>query len=336
MRITKQSLLKLARETAQQRAYVTRSLMCVYLTGSLLESEPLLGGTTDIDLVFIHSGTPPASREVVRFTNEVSLDICHLNQEVFHQPRKLREDAWLGSFMCLDPICLHDVQHWFEYTQASVGAQFWQPEHVLQRAKSLADSARRLWMGLPAESGYTRRMLNYLKVLEQASNAIACLSGGPLTERRFLLNFPTRAEAIQHPGLAGGLVDLFTARLPDDQEWQALTHAWKEALTVTAKSYGCPPRLSPERLAYYTRAAASMQADHPAAAMWLILRTWTRALHLLPPDSTVRSAWLPFTDLFGLEEANLDHRHEELDAYLDAVEETLENWGKKNGIQQQN
>jgi hypothetical protein len=332
MRITRESLLKLARETAQQRAYMTRSLICVYLTGSLLESEPLLGGATDIDLVFIHSGAPPASREVVRFTNEVSLDICHLNQEVFHQPRKLREDPWLGSFMCLDPVCLHDVQHWFEFTQASVGAQFWQPENVLQRARSQADSARRLWMGLPAESGYTRRLLNYLKAVEQAANTVACLNGGPLTERRFLLNFPARAEAIGHPGLAGGLVDLFTARLPEENEWPALTQAWEEALVASGKSYGCPPRLSLDRLAYYTRAVASMQSDHPAAAMWLILRTWTRTLHHLPPDSPTRAAWLPFAGLFGLEETGLDPRHDQLDAYLDAVEETLEDWGKKNGI----
>jgi hypothetical protein len=332
MRITRESLLKLARETAQQRAYMTRSLVCVYLTGSLLESEPLLGGTTDIDLVFIHSGAPPASREVVRFTNEVSLDICHLNQEVFHQPRKLREDPWLGSFMCLNPVCLHDVQHWFEFTQASVAAQFWQAENVLQRAKSLADSSRRLWMGLPAESGYSRRLLNYLKAIEQAANTVACLNGGPLTERRFLLNFPARAEAIGHPGLAGGLVDLFTARLPEEAEWPAILHAWEECLLAAGKSYGCPPRLSLDRLAYHTRAAASMITDHPAAALWLMLRTWMRAIHQLPPDSPGRSSWLPFTELFGLEESNLERRHEELDAYLDAVEETLEDWGRKNGI----
>jgi hypothetical protein len=44
MRITTETLLKIARDTVAQRTRSDRSLLAIYLTGSLLESEPLLGG----------------------------------------------------------------------------------------------------------------------------------------------------------------------------------------------------------------------------------------------------------------------------------------------------
>ena len=49
MRITKEALLKAARESAEKSSRRNRDLVCIYLTGSLLSETPLLGGTTDID-----------------------------------------------------------------------------------------------------------------------------------------------------------------------------------------------------------------------------------------------------------------------------------------------
>ena len=43
MRVTRESLIRIARETAQQRAYDNRDLIAAYLTGSLLTQEPMLG-----------------------------------------------------------------------------------------------------------------------------------------------------------------------------------------------------------------------------------------------------------------------------------------------------
>ena len=90
MRITKETLLKVARESADKYSRRNRDLACIYLTGSLLSETPLLGGTTDIDLVFVHTVQPAFAREIVRLTDEVHLDIQHLSQTVFHQPRRLR------------------------------------------------------------------------------------------------------------------------------------------------------------------------------------------------------------------------------------------------------
>ncbi len=55
MRITPEILQKLARDTVAQRTRSDRDVVAVYLQGSLLRDDPLLGGTADIDLFFIHS-----------------------------------------------------------------------------------------------------------------------------------------------------------------------------------------------------------------------------------------------------------------------------------------
>ena len=64
MRITRETLIKAARDNAKQRSQSDRRLVCIYLTGSLLEDEPLLGGTTDIDLVVVHDSEPSVNREM--------------------------------------------------------------------------------------------------------------------------------------------------------------------------------------------------------------------------------------------------------------------------------
>ena len=58
MRLTRETLIKIARDTATQRARVSRRIICIYLTGSCLTDDPLLGGTTDIDLVIVQDGEP--------------------------------------------------------------------------------------------------------------------------------------------------------------------------------------------------------------------------------------------------------------------------------------
>ena len=90
MRLTREALLKIARDTAAQKVRISRRILCIYLTGSLLTPDPFLGGTTDIDLIFIHDSEPIQPREIVRLTDEIHLDIGHYDQAVFHQPRHLR------------------------------------------------------------------------------------------------------------------------------------------------------------------------------------------------------------------------------------------------------
>jgi hypothetical protein len=335
MRITRDLLLKLARQTAAQRTKADRHILCIYLTGSLRREDPLLGGTADIDLVIVHDDQPAVEREIVRLSHEVHLDIAHLPESVFRQPRHLRLDPWWGAYLCDNPLVLHDnTQHWFEFTQAGVNAQFYRPDYVLERCAPLAESARQDWLGLEAAPlPLTPPILwNYLRVLEKAANAIACLSGVPLTERRFMLNFPQRTQAIRRPGLASGLTDLFTPQALNAEDWGAWIVSWKETLVEAAKQPTCPVRLQTPRHAYYTEAASALFPDFPAAAVWILLRTWTSALCCLPEDYPLRPRWQGALDTLGLDSEQFPARLTTLDSYLDTVEETLEWWGKQNGV----
>ena len=83
MRITRDLLINTAKETVKRATYGSHDLLCVYITGSLIYPEPLIGGTTDIDLVYIHSVDAPVKREIVPLTDEYHLDIAHLHQSSF-------------------------------------------------------------------------------------------------------------------------------------------------------------------------------------------------------------------------------------------------------------
>lgn len=335
MRITRETLLRIARDTAAQRAKVSRRLVCIYLVGSCLGDDPLLGGSTDIDLVIIHDSEPLEAREMVRLTDEVHLDISHYAEEVFHQPRHLRTDPWLGPFIYNKPLVLHDSGHWFDYTQAATGAQFLEPNNVLARSRSLASSARQTWMDLSFNKtgDHRRRLYGFLKALENAGNAVASLTGTPLAERRFLIEFPRRAAALGRADLSAGLVSLLAGEVEvSDETWGSWLAAWSSAFQEAGLVEGAPPRLNPCRAAYYGRAAAALWESNPTAAFWLLMRTWTLAAYRLPPDSPSILPWQEACKATGLDKAHFNARLEALDSYLDSVEELLDRWAELNGV----
>ena len=71
-------------------------------------------------------------------------------------------------------MVLYDTQHWFDFTQASTGAQFLQPDYILQRARTLSQAARQEWINLETQvdTRHTRRIYSYLRVLENTGNAL--------------------------------------------------------------------------------------------------------------------------------------------------------------------
>jgi hypothetical protein len=176
------------------------------------------------------------------------------------------------------------------------------------------------------------KLLAYLKALENAANSIACLNGVPLTERRFLLNFPDRAQAIERPGLSAGLLDLFLNQPFTGEDWQTWLKDWKIALNTVSQLENCPPRLHACRLLYYERAIETLKADNPGSAMWILLRTWSLALLCLPDDESRDQAWQMACQKLALDETQFDARINALDAYLDGVEEALDVWSEQMGI----
>jgi len=332
MRITRDLLHKIARNTVAERLFSQRDIVCVYLTGSLLEEQPLLGGTTDIDLMIVHAGKPDQTREIKRINDDVHLDIHHLDQGLFRYPRSLRTDPWVGSYLCANPIVLHDQQHWFEFTQASVCSQFDLPENVIRRALPMAENARNTWIDLTTQGGGAgvQSVQSYLSVLEQAANAIAVLTGPPLPERRLLTELSSRCEALERPGLYEGLVDLLYLEEVDSDSWKVWLDSWGEALTGGGDLSSCHPDLHPARRNYFTKAAEACWEEYPSQSIWLLLRHWTLLLACMPDGD--KAHWQQACEELGLDDAHWDARMQQLDGYLDSVEETLDDWSKQRGI----
>lgn len=337
MRLTRDTLIKIASETAAQRVRVSRRIVCIYLTGSVLGEAPLLGGTTDIDLVIIHDSEPLQPREIVRFSDDIHLDISHYAQETFRHPRHLRADPWLGPFIYSKPMVFYDTQHWFDFTQASTGAQFFQPDYILQRANTLAQAAREAWMHLEfnPQEAHPRRVYGLLKTLENAGNALVCLTdeGQPLAERRFLLNLPHRLQALGQPELISGLVNLLLPN-PGQLEpvWKQWLLDWQDAFKAAGSQPEASPRLHPARQAYYQHGAAALWEESPSAAFWLLFRSWTLAASHLPEGAPQLEGWQAACQTVGLDEAHFSDHLQQLDHYLDRVEETLEAWAHANGV----
>lgn len=334
MRITRDILLKAARTVAQQRTLRDKHILCVYLTGSVIDDLALLGGTADIDLIFVHDTPPPQPREIIRLTPDVHLDLAHHDQSLYNQPRELRIDPWIGSYLLKDPIVLYGTQHWFEFIQATVMASFYRPETVLLRSLPLVEKARQTWLDfqLAPQEPDSDQIWSYLQAVEQAANSLAILEGPPLTERRFLLHFPERVSELGYPGMAAGLVDLVSPRKPSVESFERWISDWKSALQAIGTLDECPLHLSPIRHGYYTRAVEALYNDEPAAALWILLHTWTRAILHLQSDEESMENWkncLTELEIYG---EHFEHRMNNFDQFLDQVEEIIEKWADKNGI----
>ena len=228
MRITREILLKLAQDTVARQVRADRSIMAAYLCGSLLGDEYMLGGTVDIDLFLVHVARPEIEREIVRLTDDIHLDIAHHDQADYRRTRELRVHPWIGPTLSSCTI-LYDPQHFLDFTQASVRGQFDRPDRTLSRARKLLDASRQIWFsyheGVPDPG--PQEIEAYLRAVGHAANAIAVLGGPPLTERRFLMLFPQRAQALGRPGLYQGLLGLLGGMDLSAERISSWLPAWK-------------------------------------------------------------------------------------------------------------
>jgi len=332
MRITQDILLRLARENVQKRVEKDHGILGAYLIGSVLTPEPLLGGTTDIDLVFVTIDRPKIAREIVRLSNEVHLDISYHARDEYEPPRELRGNPWLGHEL-YDPMVLHESGHFFDFTQASLRSGFDDPEGLLQRVRTLASHGREIWLDLQSVDGklHQKHMMKYLKAVYHAANAVAEWSGPPLSERRLLLDFPTRAEAIERPAWTGLLIDLLGGTRVDGHTLSGWLGDFAATFQAAVETGGGDPRIHPARLNYYLKACEELAGgDRPVTALWPLLHTWTMAAVALPTKQV--TAWTAAAIELGLIDA-FDQRLQELDSLLDGIEEIADGFAATHGLE---
>ena len=333
MRITRDLLLRLAKENTKERTYNDKSIIAAYLTGSLLQKEPLLGGTTDIDLVFIHNAPPLQAREIKALSPDIHLDIHHREEKDYNPPRALRSDPWLGNELYA-PQLLYETKHFFEFHQASLRTGFDEPKNLLKRAFKRLNLARKIWMALQLNASDTTPaiILNYLDALHLAANSVSDLTGPPLAERRLLLDFPARAEAIERPEYVQGLLGLLgvTEIAPSTlEEWLP---EWTDFFTLASESTTADIRIHNARQAYYKSAIVAMlESENPLTALYPLLLTWTLSAQSLPENQI--GAWQSACQLLKIDGEYFENRLGGLDLYLDNIEEMLEKITLSHGFE---
>jgi hypothetical protein len=338
MRVTRESLIRIAKETSQERAFNDRTIVAAYLTGSLAsDSDPMLGGTADIDLVFVHNQRPGITREVVKLTPDFSLDILHRSKDEFKSPRELRVDPMLGYEM-YNPTLLYQREKFFEFVQAALraGFEFHAPELTLARCRKLLSEARKGWIDLSdvnASNVSPLHIKQYLRAVYHAANAVAELNGGPLAERRFLLEFPARAQAADRPEFTATLFNLLgTSNMDDPKIISTWLPDWKAAFLTASENAKVDQHIHAARLNYYQKAIdALLASETPLASLWPMIHTWTLAANVLEKDQI--KPWQTACEQLGLFENRFEQRVADLDKYLDEIEARFDEIASANGLE---
>jgi len=335
VRITKELLISTAKDTVKNRTFGgSGDIVCAYITGSLTFEDPLIGGATDIDLVFVHSLETEQRREIIQIADDFHLDIAHFPQSAFSQPRQLRTDPWLGGFLCHYPIVILDNNYWFDYVRSGVFAHFFQPANVIERVRPFAESARKLWMKLSMQQPEDHHLCLqiYIQSIKDAANAISCLTSVPLTDRRLMLDLPARAEAINMPGLSGGLADLLLPPDPIEPEWDMWLKNWDGTFSSYQQHQNTSLSFSPCRRSYYQKAIMGLSEPNSQAALWILLRTWSLMAAELAPNNVTQHGLDDLLHVLLLDRDNFQSRMNALDQFLDVVEEAIDNWQASAGL----
>ena len=326
MRVTRDILLNLAKENAAKLTAKDRGLVCVYLTGSLLKQDPFIGGITDIDLICVHNQPSPKRREIIRLSHEINLDLAHYEQEDFEPARKLRNNAWIGGWFENVPIVLYDSLRWYDFTRASATAQFWRAENIASRARSFLVPARKAWNDL--EDGNIpqgiKRVTSYLGALRDLANAVAVITGAPVAGRRLLLELPARASAAGLTGFFAEFVALFTSSEVTDENFATWMESYVQVFDALNDTKSAPVSLAPFRRAYYEKAINALYPHSPAAAVWLMAYTWTKAAAALQRTDQAYKDWQALCRQLELESRDMPARLEAFDHVLDTVEEAVD------------
>jgi predicted nucleotidyltransferase len=337
MRVTRESLIRIAKETVQQRLFNDRAIVAAYLTGSLVQNdvEPILGGTADIDIIFVHADEPRYRREFIKLTPDFHVDISHRARAEFKRPRELRVDPWLGWEM-YDPMLLYEREKFFEFIQAGLraGFEFNAPAPALQRSRLLLEHGRQIWRDLLEVSDTLTPpdVAKYMKSLFHGVNAVAELSGPPLQERRLMLDFPARAETARRPEMIATVNGLMGGTGLDPEQIRAWVPDWKLAFEGAAGNTRADVRVHPTRVNYYEKAIRSiLDGSTPYAALWPLLQTWCMAVEILPDHAV--DAWLSACGQLGFTILNFEDRVQGLDLFLDEVEALLDELATEHGLE---
>lgn len=264
------------------------------------------------------------------------MDIRHRSKSEFKSPRELRTDPLLGYEM-YDPMLLAQREKFFEFVQAALraGFEFHAPSLVLARCRRLLSEARKSWLDLTdisAGRAGPPQVNQFLRSVSYAANAIGELNGGPLGERRFLLDFAARAQAAEMPDFTGSLYNLLGAGQLEAAIISGWLPAWGADFLAAAQDPRVDPSIHAARMGYYEKAIqALLSGETPLTALWPLIHTWTHASQVFDPQQA--GPWQEVCLQLGLLGEHFERRIAELDVFLDHVEVRLDEIALASGVE---
>ncbi len=329
MIITPERLLDLARSDVENRARPER-VRSACAIGSVVHGEPLLGGAADVDVVIIHKRTPPKEREIVRLSRDVHLDLYHYPDDDFQSPREVRLDPDLGPAIEAG-VPLYDPDHFFDWLQAGVRAQFHRPGHMLERAEVRLARARAVQHELLKGSGHWPQSL--VRAALEAARAAASLSGPPPEGRRMLVGLRRQLSLLDRLDLFAGLIELIGAEASDSWSLPQWLSAWAKAFDLAMEADRLPT-LSEVRRDYYLRGFQALaDAEQEQAVLPPLILSWQiTGRSAASTDDEVDRIWEDLLRTTDLQAERAKEKAQELESYLDRVELFLESWGAEHGV----
>ncbi len=321
MRFTPEILRKHAQVLVDKETKSNRSILAAYLRGSLLYGSPLIGGAGDIDLVFIHNAPPLNEHQIIRITPEIHFDIEHHDELIYRTPRELRLDPWLGPTL-RDAVPLHDPRHLLDYTQASVRSNYGFPENIQARSKPLLETARQFWMDrqISPPLQITAEIPAFLAALEAAINAVAIISGPPLTTRRLGLSFADRATAVDAPGLNIAFQHLLGGITLSEETMVGWIDDWGKSIAILKAESSSPPLLVEREIYFKNALVDTVKKSRPADALWPLIVTWSKIISTFPERTDLQLPWIKALTTLGFAGKDYSVRLAAFDSFLELCE----------------
>jgi len=322
--------MELAHDEVKRRSH-QQTILSSYLIGSVVHGNPFLGDAADIDLVIIHNDDVRHPREFIRLSQQVHLDISHINASFFEHPRQLRIDPWQGPAIA-EPGFLYDPDHFFERVQATVRGQFYRPDFVFQRATGFLNLAKQHCSLMQISSRWPH---HYLHAIILGANARLACFNSQVAGRGTLAALRSQLHKLGETATYHGIVQL--CGLADCTSWDfdALLSALDATWRGMQKNLSQSP-LSRCRKEYTLAGLQGLldQQDLPAAG-WLLVMAW-ELLHARAEAESVpmqhEDVWDQLRNMTSLRKVDRRQRKQVLTRYLNHIGTQLHVWGKEHGV----
>jgi len=105
MRITRDALLKIAKDTAEKKFAPDKNVTAVSCWVRCFLMTRIIAGTTDVDLLVIYNANA-RSQEIVKLSNDFHIDIRYESASLYAQPRETARRPLARARHVEQPSCI--------------------------------------------------------------------------------------------------------------------------------------------------------------------------------------------------------------------------------------